>query len=97
MHKPGTALWILAALAWLGSSLLVWLGPVPLLQTAERAAYDSHLRSLPRRVPDPRIVVVGLDEPTLTRLKGLERPFYPLPRRFHARVTDSLRRAGVTS
>ena len=60
----------------------------------ELLAYDWHCRALPPREPDPRIVIVGMDNESLGRLPLLRRS-YPLPRNFHAKVIDELRNAGA--
>ena len=93
--RRATALGLCATLAWTLVAGVTFLGPVPLLYPAEMAIYDTHLRASPPRPPDPRVVIVALDEGTPAQLPGLENAFYPLPRRYHARVVENLRRAGA--
>ncbi|MBI3912086.1 MAG: adenylate/guanylate cyclase domain-containing protein [Armatimonadetes bacterium] len=66
----------------------------PTIHKLELLAYDWHCRSLSRRAPDARIVIVGMDEESLEHLP-LKHRTYPLPRTLHARIVDILREAGA--
>jgi adenylate cyclase len=58
--------------------------------------YDRFVAALPWERPDPRVVLVALTDETPAKLTSLaERPFYPIPRRLHARLIDRLRTAGA--
>ncbi len=81
------ALIVPAASRWVVSS-------VPSLHKLELLAYDWHARALPASAPDPRIVLVGMDDSSLDRLP-LERRSYPLPRSIHAKLLDGLSEAGA--
>lgn len=63
----------------------------------ELLAYDWHCRTLPQLRPDPRIVLIGMDDATLDALPHnlLPRASYPLPRTIHAKMVDKLRQAGA--
>ena len=64
------------------------------IQGVELNIYDSRAAALPRRKPDPRIVIVGMDDDTLEKL-DLARPYYPLPRTYHAQLVQELFAAGA--
>jgi adenylate cyclase len=64
------------------------------IRNLEFVPYDWHLRSLPEIEPDPRIVVVGMDDESLTQLP-LEYPIYPLPRDIHGGLIEELTKAGA--
>ena len=74
--------------------LMEWL---PKAHYLELLAYDWHCRALPDLPPDPRIVLIGMDDATIDKLpRGLlPRPSYPLPRTVHAQMVDKLRAAGA--
>lgn len=65
---------------------------VPALKSAEFLAYDRHAASEPRLKPDPRIVIVGMDDDSLGKMG---RASYPLPRIMHARLIHALKEAGA--
>lgn len=68
----------------------------PALRSLELLRYDRAVASLPTIPPDPRVVLVALGDETPAAIPELaERPFYPLPRELHARLTDALRKAGA--
>jgi len=60
------------------------------VHSLELLVYRWHVSGLPAIPADDRIVIVGMDEESLSRLP-LERPSYPLPRSFHAHLLDELR------
>jgi class 3 adenylate cyclase/CHASE2 domain-containing sensor protein len=69
---------------------------VPKIQGLELQAYDRHIMDLPRLRPDPRLILVGMDDGSRDRLfqKGLvDRPAYT--RKMHARVLRELHNAGA--
>jgi adenylate cyclase len=66
----------------------------PPVHYVELLAYGWHAGSLQSLPPDDRIVLVGMDQESLTHLP-LERPFYPLPRTIHANVVRQLHAAGA--
>jgi adenylate cyclase len=67
---------------------------VPSLHRAELLIYDWHAGALPGIPPDDRLVLVGMDQESLSHLP-LERPSYPLPRSVHAQVIRALHAAGA--
>jgi len=87
--------YILTAIALIVPALSQWLvRQVPAVHRSELLIYDWHSRSLPPMPLDPRLVVVGMDDESLNHL-GLDRPSYPLPRTFHARMAKELHDAGA--
>jgi adenylate cyclase len=86
---------LLLALAVPITSEVLALWKLARVRGLELLIYDVHCRSLPRLKPDPRIVIVGMDDATLDRLSALERHSYPLPRNYHGRVVDTLHDAGA--
>ena len=67
------------------------------LRRAEQATIDARYQ-LREGHPDPRIVLVGIDDVTFGELQSRDQPSqWPFPRRYHARVIDTLRRAGATT
>jgi adenylate cyclase len=65
---------------------------LPVLNRLEEQIYDSYVAALPRQKPDPRIVIVGMDDASLEKMG---RPFYPLPRTDHAHLVEKLTQAGA--
>jgi adenylate cyclase len=86
---------ILLSIAVLTSALSQWaIRALPGVHKLELLAYDWHVASLPPLAPDERIVIVGMDDASLTHLP-LDRPAYPLPRTMQARLVRELQRAGA--
>jgi adenylate cyclase len=67
---------------------------LPVVYRTELLVYDWHMNALPRIPPDDRLVYVAMDNESLSRLP-LDRPVYPLPRSFHAKVVRELHDAGA--
>src|SRR5579871_3943914 len=89
-RKPfGRAAWLLAIAVAVPA---VSLSRVPGLHKLELLVYDWHCAALPRLPPDPRLVLIGMDDGSLDYL---QRPSYPLPRSMHGRMVDILREAGA--
>ena len=85
---------LLIAIALLTAFLLriitdQWL---PEVHNLEMLAYDWHMKGMPPLKPDPRLVLVGMNDGSLSRLK---RTSYPLPRRMHGQIVEELHRAGA--
>ncbi len=93
--------WRLLILLLIGIGVPVasqWLmARLPHAHYLELLAYDWHYRALPHLRPDPRIVLIGMDDATLNALppRLLPRASYPLPRTLHAQMVDKLREAGA--
>jgi adenylate cyclase len=86
----------LAAIGLLAPIVSRWaIRAVPAVHRAELLVYDWHVRSLPALPADDRIVLVGMDQESLSHLP-LERPLYPLPRTIHASVVRQLHAAGAS-
>jgi adenylate cyclase len=86
---------ILLCIAILTSAVSQWVvRALPGVHRLELLAYDWHSAALPTQPADDRIVIVGMDEESLSRLP-LERPAYPLPRTIHAQLVRELHRAGA--
>ncbi|MBV9868366.1 MAG: adenylate/guanylate cyclase domain-containing protein [Abitibacteriaceae bacterium] len=66
----------------------------PAVRQLELLFYDWYYHTLPRRRPDPRIVLVRMDDASLAHLP-LASAAYPLPRQMHAQIVDKLRQAGA--
>src|SRR5271165_7645360 len=60
------------------------------LQDIEQRSLDLRFAIRGDRAPDPRIVIVGLDEKTLGAIGS-----YPLPRRFYALLVRKLKEDGA--
>jgi adenylate cyclase len=85
----------LTAVALVVPALTQWLvREIPAVHRSELLIYDWHSRALPSIPPDPRLVLVGMDDESLNRLP-LDRPVYPLPRSVHARMVKELHEAGA--
>ncbi len=67
---------------------------LPAVQSFELLAYDWHSAALSPVAADPRIVIVAMDDDSLSRLP-LARASYPLPRSFHARLLHELHEGGA--
>jgi len=67
---------------------------LPGIHRLELLAYAWHMRSLPVLLPDDRIVIVGMDDESLSHLP-VDRPSYPLPRTIHAKLLHELHDAGA--
>src|SRR5262245_11444006 len=67
---------------------------LPGIQRLELLAYGWHMRSLPALPADDRIVIVGMDDDSLSHLP-LARPAYPLSRNIHAQLLRELRSGGA--
>jgi adenylate cyclase len=67
---------------------------LPAVYRTELLVYDWHMNALPSIPPDDRLVYVALDNESLSRLP-LDRPAYPLPRSFHAKIVRELHDAGA--
>jgi adenylate cyclase len=93
-HAPGTRL------AWLAHPISIGIAAALLGWLIMQSGYWRHLelkifdwlvvRSAPNQVSLP-ITIVGIDEGTFEALNTS----WPLPRRYHARLLDNLRSAGV--
>ncbi|MBU0748038.1 MAG: adenylate/guanylate cyclase domain-containing protein [Gammaproteobacteria bacterium] len=89
--KDAWQAWVLRVLLTLG--LLALLHALPVWTPLQRLEYDL-LSSLTAPVrPDARVLVVGLDEPSLAALNQAP----PLPRRLHALLTDAVAAAGAAA
>src|SRR5262249_39569058 len=67
----------------------------PLLRRAEGATIDARYQ-LRKGHPDPKIVLVTVDDVTFGELQDRgQHSQWPFPRRYHAQVIDTLRRAGA--
>lgn len=87
---------ILAATAVVATVLAVAAGASGALDDLERSALDERLElrgADARRIGPIPVAVVAIDDRTLNADDGPGR--FPFPRRFHARVLDRLRTAGV--
>lgn len=88
-------LFILLSLGFAVSAVSTWaVRALPGVQRLELLAYDLHSRALPLLAADERIVIVGMDDESLSHLP-LDRPAYPLPRTFHAHLLHELHEAGA--
>ena len=65
-----------------------------LVSDLELLVYDWHCASLPRLKPDPRIVLIGMDDESL---QAMNQPSYPLPRSLHGQLINELNSAGASS
>jgi CHASE2 domain-containing sensor protein len=83
---------ILAAV--LAGGVALALDAAHILRRGEQATIDARYQ-LRKGHPDPRIVVVGIDDATFDELRRRGEAQWPFPRRYHARVIDALRRAGA--
>ena len=91
VEKDAWRAWALRLLLALG--LLAALHATPVWAPLQRLEYDL-LSSLTAPVrPDARVLVVGLDEPSLAALNQAP----PLPRRLHAQLVDALAAAGAAA
>jgi adenylate cyclase len=86
---------VLIAIALLVPALTQWLvRELQVVLRTELLFYDWHVGALPNNPPDDRLVFVGMDDESLSRLP-LDRPAYPLPRSMHAKVVRELHEAGA--
>jgi len=86
---------VLIAIALVVPALSQWLvREIPVVTRTELLIYDWHSRALPPTALDPRLVLVGMDDESLSHLP-LERPSYPLPRTMQAKVVTDLHEAGA--
>jgi adenylate cyclase len=69
-------------------------GKLPGVKRLELLAYDWHLSSSPILPPDDRIVIVGMDDDSLSQLP-VERKAWPVPRSIHAHLLHELHEAGA--
>ena len=99
LKRQGNQRLLILLLIGLGMPLVSrWLiSRLPNAQYLELLAYDWHYRALPKLQPDPRIVLIGMDDATLDALPRtlLPRASYPLPRTLHSQLVDKLREAGA--
>lgn len=62
------------------------------MHNLELLVYDRHMKGMPALKPDPRLVLIGMNDGSLSRLK---RTSYPLPRSMHGQLVQELHRAGA--
>jgi adenylate cyclase len=86
----------LIAVAALSGGIGVTAYATGLLKRSELQTVDARFSIRGRQHPPSSVVLVSIDQPTLTELRNLGKTsFYPFPRRYHAEVIDRLRRAGA--
>src|SRR5437660_10688062 len=78
--------------ATIGTIPVRWL---PGVRRLELLAYDWHMKTLPALPPDSRIVIIGLDNESLSHLP-LDRPSHLLPRNLHAHLLQKPTKAVST-
>ncbi len=85
---------LLIAIALFTGALLhaVTLRWLPQVHNLELLAYDQHMKNMPRLKPDPRLVLIGMNDGSLPHLN---RTSYPLPRRMHGHLVEELHRGGA--
>src|SRR5690349_7719220 len=69
---------------------------LPWVDKIELQAYDRHMSDLPHIPPDPRLVIVGMDDDSLNHLyenRLIDRPDYT--RSMHAKLLRELYKAGA--
>jgi adenylate cyclase len=67
---------------------------LPAVRRLELLAYDWHLASLPILPPDDRIVIVGMDDESLSQLP-VDQKTWPVPRSIHAHLLHELHEGGA--
>jgi adenylate cyclase len=94
-HRLDLRLCILLLMALAVSGASTWVvRDLGALQKLELLVYDWHMRALPILPADDRIVIVGLDDDSLSQLP-IARKAYPVPRTIHAHLLHELHEGGA--